>query len=60
MTDKLTIADTVLIKCEVCLKEVPKSEAKTAEAQEYVMHFCGLDCYDEWQKQNDSQVKEDN
>jgi hypothetical protein len=36
------------IQCEVCLKEIPKSEAKSAEADEYVMYFCGLECYDRW------------
>lgn len=60
MTDKLAITDTVLIKCEICLKEVPKSEAKISEAQDYVMHFCGLDCYDEWHKKGESKSKEDN
>jgi uncharacterized protein DUF3330 len=37
------------VKCEVCLKEIPKSEAKCAEAVEYVAYFCGLDCYQQWQ-----------
>lgn len=35
--------------CEVCLKQVPKSEAAMAEARDYVAYFCGLDCYDKWQ-----------
>ena len=43
-----------LVSCKVCLKEVPKSEANSAEAQEYVMYFCGVDCYDQWQKGEDS------
>ncbi len=36
------------VSCKVCLKEVPKSEAEIAEAQDYVLHFCGLECYDQW------------
>lgn len=40
-----------VIQCEVCLKEIPASEAKSAEAQDYVRHFCGLACYDLWRKQ---------
>ena len=43
-----------LISCEVCLKEVPKSEAKSAEVNDYVAYFCGLDCYDKWQHQDKS------
>lgn len=37
------------VACGVCLKEVPKSEAMVAEATDYVLHFCGLDCYAKWQ-----------
>jgi hypothetical protein len=31
------------VPCEVCFKEIPPSEA-----QDYVAHFCGLDCYRAW------------
>lgn len=37
-----------LIACEVCLKEVPVSEATVPEATDYVVYFCGLACYDKW------------
>lgn len=36
------------VTCDVCLKEVPKSEAMNPEATEYVVHFCGLECYERW------------
>jgi hypothetical protein len=39
------------VQCDVCMAEIPLSEAKSAEAEEYVMHFCGLDCYDKWRRQ---------
>ncbi len=39
------------VACEVCLKEIPISEAKSAEAVDYVQYFCGLECYDKWNKQ---------
>ncbi len=39
------------IACEVCLKEVPKSEAEVSEASEYVAYFCGLECYELWKNQ---------
>lgn len=41
------------VACDVCLKEVPKSEAMSPEATEYVMHFCGLDCYEKWKSTKD-------
>lgn len=40
-----------LVACEVCLKEVPKSEAAVSEATDYVAYFCGLDCYQKWKDQ---------
>lgn len=48
-----------LIKCDVCMKEVPQSEAKSAEAQDYVMHFCGLDCYSKWEATKEKPRREE-
>ena len=36
------------VRCEVCRKEVPRSEAVVPEATDYVLYFCGLDCYERW------------
>ena len=33
------------VPCEICLREIPVSEAKSDEASDYVVCFCGLDCY---------------
>jgi len=41
--------DLELVKCEVCLREIPKSDAQSAEARDYVAYFCGLECYEEWE-----------
>ena len=40
------------VSCEICRKEVPLSEATVPEAEEYVAHFCGLDCYTQWKEQS--------
>lgn len=53
MATNETQARAQLVKCDVCMKEVPASEAKSAEASDYVAHFCGLDCYYQWRKQTD-------
>lgn len=53
MNDNEKIAENDKVACNVCLKEIPSSEAKSAEAADYVAHFCGLDCYDEWLKKQD-------
>jgi len=39
------------VACGVCMKEVPKSAAVVPEATDYVMHFCGLDCYEKWKSE---------
>lgn len=45
------------VSCEICLKEIPASEAQNAEASDYVAHFCGLDCYDKWSHQETDTTK---
>lgn len=45
------ISEQELIACEICLKEVPLSEVDYPEAEDYVAHFCGLECYEQWKKQ---------
>jgi hypothetical protein len=40
--------ESTLVACDVCFREIPRSEAINAEASDYVAHFCGLDCYRRW------------
>ena len=40
------------IECEVCLKEIPISEAISGEASDYMAHYCGLECYAIWKAQH--------
>ena len=47
-----------VVACDVCLKEIPKSEAKVEEATDYIAYFCGLECYEKWQKENGNTVNE--
>jgi hypothetical protein len=46
------------IACEICMKEVPKTEALNAEGAEYVLYFCGLDCYTKWSGEHPGQSDE--
>jgi hypothetical protein len=39
-----------LVACEICLKELPPHESHNVEEEEYVQHFCGLECYDLWRR----------
>lgn len=49
--------DVEHIACDICQKEVPRSEAIIPEAADYVAHFCGLACFDQW-KNSGSKPKE--
>ena len=55
MIEKPELTGVPLVPCEVCQKEIPKSAALSAEDQDYVLYFCGPDCYEEWSAE---QIKE--
>lgn len=40
-----------VMSCAVCLKEVPADAVTLTDAQDYVQHFCGLECLEKWRKQ---------
>lgn len=44
-------AACAVVSCAVCLKEIPADAVSVTDAQDYVHHFCGLDCLDTWRKQ---------
>lgn len=54
MSEDKKPAQHEMVECHVCLKEVPVSEAKSEEATDYVVHFCGLACYTKWKEQDTS------
>lgn len=47
--------DDELISCDVCMKAVPRSASKSVEVDDYVAHFCGLDCYQSWLDKDDDE-----
>lgn len=49
MTDKpIAPSGEPIVSCDVCRKEVPLSAAFTPEGAEYVEHFCGIECYQQF------------
>jgi hypothetical protein len=44
------------VACEICLTQIPHTEAQSMEGDEYVLFFCGLDCYDQWNREGDSEA----
>ena len=49
-------SDPDILPCNVCLKEIPVSEALNEEAVDYVLHFCGLECYAKWEKHRNEEI----
>lgn len=47
------------ISCQVCKKIIPKAAAVHAEGEEYVLHFCNIECMDYWKKEQ-KEEKESN
>jgi hypothetical protein len=47
-----TAAET--IPCDVCHREIPVSEARRFETEDYVAHFCGLECYSTWMNRGET------
>lgn len=43
------------VACEVCLKEIPASSARNEEVQDYVAHFCGIDCFAKWKEKENKE-----
>ncbi len=44
------------VTCELCLREVPVSEAQCAEAADYFLYFCGADCFAKWTGQEQGEA----
>lgn len=51
MAEPISMPRQGMVACEVCLTEIPASEAQNSEAVDYVRYFCGTECYERWQRQ---------
>jgi len=59
MSSKLDSSEVEKVSCDICLKEVPISESVIPEAVDYVVHFCGLECYTKWKQESELSGKQD-
>lgn len=39
------------VQCGYCRRDIPRSVAMRTDADDYVRHFCGPDCYAQWKKE---------
>lgn len=53
MVEQNKLIEPEQVSCEVCFKEIPISEASSVKATDYIMYYCGLDCYEKWNKQEE-------
>ena len=52
MTTNDKLVELGLMSCEICMKEVPIDEALNPETADYIVYFCGLECYEQWISQD--------
>ena len=48
-----------VVACDICLTEIPESVAFHQEGDEYVQHFCGIECYSQWKEQQSPKQDEE-
>lgn len=53
MDKEQELPESGMVSCDICCLEVPISSAKTPESVDYVVYFCGLDCYAKWRQQGE-------
>jgi hypothetical protein len=53
MATKIIPKEPESVACKVCLEEIPQSVSKSHEANEYAQHFCGIECYTLWKKEQE-------
>lgn len=51
MSEKIIPTEPNTVSCEECLKEIPESVAHSMEGEDYILHFCGWECYKKWKEQ---------
>jgi len=42
--------EPVQLSCDICLREIPHTDSCYEQAGDYVLHFCGLECYRQWRE----------
>lgn len=38
------------LSCDICMEEIPTSEAGNSEASDYVIYYFGIECFGTWSK----------
>ena len=51
MTTKLIPKEPKHLDCCVCLEELPDTVVNSQEVDQYVQHYCGIECYARWKQE---------
>ena len=51
MFETMQLTRTEVVICEICCKELARSEAHSVESRIYVAHVCGPECYEAWEEE---------
>lgn len=46
-------------RCSVCGEDIVPAEARSVELQDYMLYFCGLDCFQKWRDEQQRGESED-
>lgn len=46
-----------VVSCAECMRTIPSSEAYDPEGSDYVMCFCGLECYEAWRRNAERELE---
>ncbi len=57
MAEVNEVLEEKVVACEICLKEIPVSEARSREASDYFVYFCGAECHKTWEEQRSGEVR---
>lgn len=47
--------EPTLLACEICLTQIPADSVVSAESDDYVLHFCGIECHRLWKERATSE-----
>ena len=51
--------DCETLRCEICTKEIPAEDMHSAEVDNYVVYYCGVECYEKWKEHQDAGTTEE-
>ena len=45
--------DAESLNCDICTREIPADSMHSSEIDDYVVHYCGIECYEKWKLQQE-------